>query len=98
MKKLKLASFINLLMPFIIIALCYLATELLTFNWALLLMAILGLVLSMPIFGFIALVLDSIVIKKQGFGFLSFNLFVFSLLEFTFGMFCLFQVFFVRYY
>lgn len=98
MKKLKIASFLTLLVPFIMIAVCYLSTELLEFNWALLLMNILVLLFAMPICGFVSLILNSIIIKKQGFGFVSFNLFVFSLLEFTFGMFCLFQVFFVRYY
>ena len=98
MKKLKIASFVNILIPFIIIALCYLATKLLTFNWALLLLTILGLVFSMPVFSFVALILNGIVIKKQGLGFVSFNLLVLSLIEFAFGMFCLFQVFFVRYY
>ena len=98
MKKLKIASFINLLVPFVIIALCYVTTELFTFNWALLLVEILALILSMPLFSFVALVLNAIVIKKEGFGFVSFNLLILSLIEFAFGMFCLFRIFFVRYY
>ncbi len=98
MKKLKIASFINLLVPFVIITICYVSTQLLTFNWGLTILALLALIFSMPLCGLVALVLDSIVVKKEGLGFVSFNLLVFSLIEFGFGMFCLFQIFFVRYY
>ena len=98
MKKLKLASFISLFMPFAVIGISYAATLLLTYNWALTLLTLLALLLAMPLFGIVALVLDAIVINKEGFGFVSFNLLVLSVIELAFGAFCLFQVFFVRYY
>ena len=93
MKKLKIASLVSLLMPFILIGACYLAAKLMTFNWALLLLEILALVLSMAFFGLVSLIMNMIIIKKECLGFVSFNLLVLSLAEFIFGLICVYQVF-----
>ena len=94
MKKLKVASFITLLIPFMTIGAIYLTAKLLPSNWGLLLVELFALVMAFGVFGFISLVMNSIIIKKDGFKFGNFILLVLSLAEFGCGAFYIYQVFF----
>lgn len=94
MKKLKVASFITLLLPFMVIGVCYLTANRFVTNWALLIIELVALIFAFALFGFISLVMNGIVIKKDGFRFGNFILLVLSLAEFGCGAFCIYQVFF----
>ena len=93
MKKLKVASFITLLLPFVVIGVCYLTANRFVTNWALLIIELVALIFAFALFGFISLVMNGIVIKKDGLGFVSFILLLLSLAEFGFGAYCLLEVF-----
>ena len=93
MKKTKIASFITLLMPFVVFLACIISTKLIKFSLGILLLEILAVVASMALFGLISLIMNMVIIKKDGLGFVSFNLLVLSLAEFIFGAICVVQMF-----